>query len=135
MGDGQVNDRPPSFTDIFEEIFPYYLAIGMTAEQFWEGEPLLVKAYRKADEIRRRRINEELWLSGMYTADALASTVGNMFSKKKYKYPSEPRPITMMEIEERKERERQAKAERIKAAFIARALNVNRKLGGSSSDK
>ncbi len=107
----------------------------MTAEQFWEGEPWLAKAYRKADEIRRRRINEELWLSGMYTADALASTVGNMFSKKKYKYPTEPRPITMMEIEERKERERQAKAERIKAAFIARALNVNRKLGGSNSDK
>lgn len=135
MGDGQVNDRPPSFTEIFEEVFPYYLAIGMTAEQFWVDDPWLVKAYRKADEIRRRRINEELWLSGMYTADALASTVGNMFSKKKYKYPSEPRPITMMEIEERKERERQAKAERIKAAFIARALNVNRKLGGSSSDK
>ena len=135
MGDGQVNDRPPSFTEIFEEVFPYYLAIGMTAEQFWVDDPWLVKAYRKADEIRRRRINEELWLSGMYTADALASTVGNMFSKKKYKYPSEPRPITMMEIEERKERERQAKAERLKAAFIARALNVNRKLGGSSSDK
>ena len=135
MGDGQVNDRPPSFTEIFEEVFPYYLAIGMTAEQFWVDDPWLVKAYRKADEIRRRRINEELWLSGMYTADALASTVGNMFSKKKYKYPSEPRPITMMEIEERKKRERQAKAERIKAAFIARALNVNRKLGGSSSDE
>ena len=122
-------------TEIFEEVFPCYLAIGMTADQFWEGDPWLAKAYRRADEIRRRRINEELWLSGMYTADALASTVGNMFSKKKYKYPTEPRPITMIEIEQRKERERQAKAERIKAAFIARALNVNRKLGGSSSDE
>ena len=107
----------------------------MTYEQFWFGEPEQVTVYRKADEIRRRRMNEELWLNGMYTADALASTVGNMFSKKKYKYPTEPRPITMIEIEQRKERERQAKAERIKAAFIARALNVNRKLGGSSSDK
>lgn len=102
----------------------------MSYGEFWEGEPSLVIAYRRADEIRRRRINEELWLNGMYTADALASTVGNMFSKRKYKYPAEPRPITAMEIQERRERERKAKAEKIKAAFTARALNVNKKIGG-----
>ena len=122
-------------TAVFEETFPYYLAIGMSYEQFWNEDPWLAKAYRKADEIRRRRINEELWLSGMYTADALASTVGNMFSKKKYRYPSEPRPITMMEIEERKERERRVKAEKIKAAFTARALSVNMKLGGNQHEQ
>lgn len=70
-------------------------------------------------------MNEELWLNGIYTAEALASTVGNMFSKQKYKYPSEPKPITMGEIEERKERERKAKMEKIKAAFTAKALAVN----------
>lgn len=134
MGDDQVNlDQPhakKTWTEIFEEIFPYYLAIGMTYEQFWDGEPSLTRAYRRADEIRRRRRNEELWLCGMYTADALASTVGNMFSKRKYKYPAEPRPITPLEIQDRRERERRAKAERIKAAFTSRALSVNQKMGG-----
>lgn len=104
----------------------------MTFKQFWYGEPKLAIAYRKADEIRRRRMNEELWLNGMYTADALAATVGNMFTKgNKNKYPSEPHPITRNEIEERKERERQAKVEKIKATFMTRALDVNKKIGGA----
>lgn len=97
----------------------------MTYELFWVEDPALVKAYRRAEEIRKRRMNEELWLNGIYTAEALASTVGNMFSKTKYKYPAEPKPITMDEIQERRERERRAKMEKIKAAFTAKALAVN----------
>ena len=98
----------------------------MTYDQFWVDDPALCRAYRRAEEIRKRRMNEELWLNGIYTAEALASTVGNMFSKSnKHKYPSEPKPITMSEIEERKERERKAKMEKIKAAFTAKALAVN----------
>ena len=116
---------PRTYTEVFEEVFPYYLAIGMSYEQFWFAEADLVKAYRKADEIRKRRMNEELWLSGLYTCDALASTVGNMFAKEKYQYPSEPKPITIAEVEERKEREEKARMERIKARFTARALSIN----------
>ena len=132
MGDSQVIDSPENFTDIFEEIWPYFLSIGMSWEQFWEGDPFLVKAYRKAESIRRRRLNEELWLSGIYTSEALASTVGNMFSKgNKHKYPSEPLPITEEERLERQERERKARMERIKATFTAKALKVNAKMGAN----
>lgn len=97
----------------------------MTYDQFWVDDPALCGAYRRADEIRKRRMNEELWLNGIYMAEALASTVGNMFSKSKYKYPTEPKPITMSEIEERKEREHKARMEKIKAAFTAKALAIN----------
>lgn len=131
MGDGQVSDQPHTFTEIFEEVFPAFLAIGMTYEQFWEGDPALVRAYQKAEKIRHRRMNEQLWLSGVYVAEALTATVGNMFSKgNKHKYPSEPLPITEEEILERKERERKAKMERIKAAFTTKALGVNARIGG-----
>lgn len=104
----------------------------MTYEQFWDDDPALVKAYRKADDIRRRRMNEELWLAGIYTADALASTVGNMFSKSKYRYPAEPRAITRSEIEERQERDRKARMEKIKSQFMARALDINAKRGAQA---
>lgn len=135
MGESQVNaDSPKTLTETFEEVFPYYLAFGMTYEQFWYGSPELVIPYRRADEIRRRRRNEELWLAGMYTADALASTVGNMFSKQKYQYPSEPRPLTLDEALERRERQRKAKEEKIKAAFTARALSVNQRMGAKQDD-
>ena len=135
MGESQVNaDSPRTLTETFEEVFPYYLAFGMSYEQFWYGSPELVIPYRRADEIRRRRRNEELWLAGMYTADALASTVGNMFSKQKYQYPSEPRPLTLDEALERRERQRKAKEEKIKAAFTARALSVNQRMGAKQDD-
>ena len=120
---------PKTYTEIFEEVFPFYLAIGMSREQFWDEDPKLVKAYRKADEIRKRRMNEELWLSGIYMGEALASTVGNMFSKEKYQYPSEPKPITKAEVEERQKREEKARMERIKARFTARALSINAQKG------
>lgn len=104
----------------------------MTYEQFWHDPPELTVAYRRADEIKKRRVNEELWLAGIYTAEALASTVGNMFSKgEKYHYPSEPKPITVSEARERQEREQKARMEQIKARFTARALSLNADKGAN----
>lgn len=106
--------------------------MGMTYEQFWDGEPKMAAAYRRADQLRRKRENELLWLEGMYTAEALASTVGNMFSKgHKHKYPAEPFPVTEDEAKERREREQKAKMERIKAAFTAKALSINTRMEGT----
>jgi hypothetical protein len=109
--------------------------MGMTWTQFWIDEPELAVAYRKSEMIRKRRRNEELWMQGMYVAEALRATVGNMFSKgEKHSYPSEPYPITAEEQRERREREEKARVERMKAAFIARSLQVNTKLGGKPND-
>ena len=121
--------KASTYTSAFEAVFPYYLAIGMSYDEFWLCEPERVIAYRRADEIKKRRMNEKLWLNGIYMSEALASTVGNMFSKQKYPYPSEPKPITMDEIEARREREERARMEQIKARFTARALNVNAQKG------
>jgi hypothetical protein len=108
------------------------MAMGMTYEQFWDGDVWMVKAFRQADAIRRRRKNEELWLEGVYMAEALSATVGNMFSKgNKHKYPSEPIPITAEEQKARREKEEKAKMERMKAAFTAKALKMNATIGGS----
>jgi hypothetical protein len=32
----------------------------MTPEQYWDGDSMLAKYYRKADELKRKRRNEEL---------------------------------------------------------------------------
>ena len=136
MGDGEITSPRKLFSEFFEEICPVYLAMGMTWTQFWVDEPELAIAYRKADTIRKRRKNEELWLEGMYMAEALNATVGNMFSKgQKNSYPAEPFPITEDEQRERREREEKARLERMKAAFIAKSLQVNTRLGGKPNDK
>lgn len=109
--------------------------MGMTWTQFWVDEPELAVAYRKAEMIRKRRKNEELWLQGIYVAEALNATVGNMFNKgQKNQYPDEPLPITADEQQERREREERNRMERMKAAFIARSLQMNSKLGGKPND-
>ena len=136
MGDGEITSPPKTFTEYFEELFPAYLAMGMTWAQFWLEDPTLAAAFRRAELIRKRRKNEELWLQGMYVAEALSATVGNMFSKgQPHPYPSEPFPITAEEQQERREREEKARMERMKAAFIAKSLQVNTKLGGKPNDE
>ena len=98
---GEPNGSPPfvTYTEQFYEVFPYYLSIGMTYEQFWEGDPSLTKYYRKADEMRTEKMNMEKWLQGMYIYEALCdvSPVLNAFAKKGTKphpYVDKPYPIT-----------------------------------------
>ena len=135
MGDGEITSPRQSFTSFFEALFPSYLAMGMTWTQFWLEEPELAIAYRKAEMIRKRRRNEERWIQGAYVADALSATVGNMFSKgEKHSYPVEPYPLTEDEQRERRERAEKARMERLKAAFIAKSLRVNTRLGGNPDD-
>ena len=108
----------------------------MSYELFWEAEPQVAAAFRRADEIKRRRTNQELWLNGAYMREALASTVGNMFSKgSKHEYPSEPFAITVAEQEERQARIQKAKMEKIKASFMARALSVNAQMDTGRDSK
>jgi hypothetical protein len=61
-GGGRSAPFSNSYTTAFYDQFPYYLAIGMTPEQYWDGDPMLAKYYRKADEINRKRQNTDLWL-------------------------------------------------------------------------
>ena len=114
---------------MFDEAFPYYFSIGMTYDQFWDDRPELVKLYQKADEMKNKRKNQEMWLQGIYMRYALASTVGNMFTKKKsdmVEYPSEPLPITKAEAELKKEREAKAAYEKLKAMMIQASQTINR---------
>lgn len=100
-------------TEIYERDCPYYLAIGMTYEEYWYGDPLMVRAFYKADKLRRERTDEEAWLYGLYVLNALNATVGNMFRKsgQPAEYPKEPFLIQKQREErERSEREKEQEA-------------------------
>ena len=84
-----------TYTEQFNKFFPYYLSIGMSYEEYWESDPMLTKYYREADELRRARRNEELWLQGMYIYEALCdvSPIMVAFPRKGAKpspYPDKP---------------------------------------------
>lgn len=108
---------PFPYTDIFNDKFPYYLSIGMTKEQYWDRDCCLVKSYRKAEELRRERVNQELWLQGMYFYDALAriSPILHAFAKKGTKaqpYVEEAYPINKKKMEDVKVKKEKAKSEK-----------------------
>ena len=107
------------------------MSLGMTYDEFWNQNVDMARAYRTADEMRRKRQNEAMWVQGLYIRDALVCTVGNMFSGKsgmKHEYPKEPYAITEVEIREREEREARIAEERIKANFAAFAARMVKKM-------
>ena len=69
--------KSKTHTEIFEECFPFYLAIGMSYEQYWESDPKLAQYYRKAYKIRQDEINNNAWLQGMYVYDAVSTALHN----------------------------------------------------------
>lgn len=117
-----------TYTERFWEAFPFFLSIGMTAEQFWEQDCCLTKYYRKAFELQQDRKNEELWLQGMYIYEALGdvSPLLHAFAKpgtKAHPYPDKPYPRTEKEVRKREEAERAARFEKARATMAAMANN------------
>ena len=112
-----------SYSDIFKKLCPYYMSIGMSRDEFWNGDVDMVKEYREADELRYKRRNQELWLQGMYFYEALCDASALFrFSTKPVKaepYIKEPFPITAEEVREREERKMREEEERFKAEFAA----------------
>ena len=109
-GGGGVTATAPlkTYTEKFNELFPYYLSLGMTEEQYWDRDCLLVKAFRKAEELKTDRKNQEMWLQGAYIYEALCrvSPILHAFAKKGTKpvpYLTEPFAINEKQAEHTEE--------------------------------
>ena len=131
-GSGQSAPFLNSYTSVFYDHFPYYLSIGMTPEQYWDDDPMLAKYYRKADEIRRKRRNEELWLQGMYIYEALCdvSPVLHAFAKRGTKpapYSDHPYALTVTDREEEKKIKERHEREKARQYMEARMAEINKR--------
>lgn len=109
--------RPKTYGDIFDELFPAYLQMGMTPEQYWDGESFLKPAYRKA--YRQRMETEERlrdrnnWYLGQYVMSALQAVpllVAGL-NTKGVTLPEYPQKPFMEQAEERKKEEDRKKKE------------------------
>lgn len=119
-----------AYTQKFEEVFPFYLAIGMTYEQFWEQDCELVKFYRKAALIQRDLRNQDAWLQGMYFYEALVDVspaFRSMGAKKPQPYRKEPYDLTAAQREKRLKRKREENDKKALAWMQAFATQFNQK--------
>ena len=131
-GGGQSVPFSNSYTAKFYEVFPFYLSIGMTPEQYWDGDPSLPQYYRKAHELQRKRRNEELWLQGMYIYEALCdvSPIMNAFAKrgtKPHPYTDRPYSITRDDREEERKLKEQRDREKAKQYMLGKMAKINKK--------
>ena len=81
----------------------------MTYEEFWHGDPIMAYYYAEKYKLFRKRKNEEMWVNGIYTLNALQVALNNAFNKHKVDYIKKPFdifPKTDMEIEMEKQAER-----------------------------
>lgn len=92
------------YTEAFENAFPYYLAIGMPSDEYWNGDCRLVKWYREAQERKTNHENYMRWLQGYYIYYAIGamSPALNALAKnhKPKDYIERPIPITQSATEE-----------------------------------
>ena len=105
----------------------------MPYQVYWCGDATAVRHFRKADILRQKRMNTELWLQGLYIYEAIGdmSPILRPFAKhgtKPIEYSSEPYPLDEEDREQKRKREQEAKAEAVREMLRGWAKNVNTKI-------
>lgn len=103
--------EPPSDEELFNELCPYYMALGMSYDEYWNGDPSAVRAYLLAEEYRKAMRNEEMWRQGLYNYGAVKAVIeafgwglGGGKGAKPKPYLDNPIPVTDIEKEAEKKR-------------------------------
>ena len=130
MDGGLTEEKPQTrvtLSKIFRDAFPHYLAIGMSAEEYWDGDSWLVKSYREAYRIRieneDRMADRNAWRLGEYIRHALVSVpiTVNGFAPRGHRlqeYPEKP----MTERYEEQKREENKKKQQENQQALAEAM-------------
>lgn len=128
------------YGDIFDELFPHYLMMGMTPEQYWDGESSLKPAFRKAYQMKieteQKLADRQNWMMGQYILMALNATpllVAGLNVKKGTQLPEYPDKPFLEKIEEQKKEEVRKKQEEDQsklamAMFQAMVNKLNRNI-------
>jgi hypothetical protein len=103
--DDGLKQSPRSYAKIIEDCCPFYLSIGMTSDEYWNGDSKLPKYYRESHKMKQEQKNHEAWLNGLYVYDALVSAMSHLSSKKSEhrNYADKPYSFNSENIEKDKE--------------------------------
>jgi len=122
VGDRLTEEPPPQtdtpYGDIFDQLFPQFLVMGMSPEEYWDGESSLKAAYKKAYEIRmeteQRLADRNNWYMAQYIINVLQCVpllVGGLNVKSTTKLPQFPDKPYFEKFEAQKKEEARKKQE------------------------
>lgn len=101
---------------------PFYLSIGVTWDEYWNGDYSKLPYFRKAYNLKQKQDNAKLWLQGYYFLHA----IGAAFSKEG-KYPEEPIPLTEEDVEAQEAKRKQIEIDNARAYMEVAMHNINKK--------
>lgn len=132
--EGEIPVTPISLAEMFTQICPAYMAMGMSYDEFWHCNTKVHRAYRLAWEQKKAYRNWEMWWQGGYIYEALLKVAPVMraaFGKGKVepgKYSEEPYPLTQRESDAMQERKHQESMKRMLAMFEMESAENVRKM-------
>lgn len=106
-GDNRLapDSRYETVNEMLIDLCAWYMSIGMSRDEYWNGEATAVIDYRKAHEMKLREENRLMHHFGAYVYQALlaVSPAYNFWSKRRdpMPYPTETIPILESEAKER----------------------------------
>lgn len=113
-------------SEVFWEAYPAYLTMGMSSDEYWNGDARACRAYRKKREEELKLQDEILWRQGAYIYHAMIA-VAPYFNSLKPKKPEEYiKPFSYIEDERLRKEAEQNKVNRGMAAFQEWAENFNK---------
>ena len=121
--------------EIFQEVFPMYLSIGMSYDEFYNKDCQLVKAYLKAYEMKQKQNNMNMWIQGSYVYDAIvrASPIFNPLAKagtEPIPYMEEPYALSKEEQKAREEKKKKSRMMEMKAKMEIKVAEINKRYRG-----
>ena len=128
-------DESLSIPDLYHRVFPEYLAMGMTWEQFWQQDCSLVIAYRKAYRIRQEEINRAAWLQGLYMFRALQANPLIVYGFAKNGAKPEPYPGKPIDFSTAKKTLRQKADDDAKARSDRLMRNMMQYMAAQKAEK
>lgn len=100
------------------------MALGMSREEYWNGDIFAPFDYVEADREKQRRENQQAWLQGMYIYEAVSVALQRAFSENRLdlpEYSAEPYPL----VDDNKEERETQEAEQYMNAFLAWGRRLN----------
>ena len=115
-------------SDMLDRVCAYYMAIGVSFDEFWNGDYTQLKYRIEANRLMLEERNREMWIQGIYVYDAVMTAMynANRGKKAQKEYMDKPIRITK-QSEEEKEEEAKNILEQFKASLSVMTGRLERR--------
>ena len=96
MENGEVGSplsakRLTNLTAWLEELCEYYMAMGVSFDEFWFGDYCRLKFYERAYYNQQKKKDHDIWLQGAYFYHAISASLASQFGgDSRAEYPKQP---------------------------------------------